>query len=127
VLARLGWHTSLIPAIVRQRQADLCKFKASLVYKSSLRRARTIQRNLVSKTKQKQPNKNNPPNQLTKQKQNKTKQKHPPNQLTKQKKQNKNTLQTGAQFSLSCGDQEGVLGRAWSGSLTVSRRANMPL
>ena len=28
------WHTPVIPALVRQRQADLCEFKASLVYKS---------------------------------------------------------------------------------------------
>ena len=28
------WHTPLIPALRRQRQADLCEFEASLVYKS---------------------------------------------------------------------------------------------
>ena len=28
------WHTPLIPALGRQRQADLCEFEASLVYKS---------------------------------------------------------------------------------------------
>ena len=28
------WCTPLIPALGRQRQADLCEFEASLVYKS---------------------------------------------------------------------------------------------
>ena len=28
------WYRPLIPALGRQRQADLCEFKASLVYKS---------------------------------------------------------------------------------------------
>ena len=28
------WHMPLLPALRRQRQADLCKFEASLVYKS---------------------------------------------------------------------------------------------
>ena len=42
-------HT-LIPALGRQRQADLCEFEASLVYRVSSRTARTvIQRNSVSK------------------------------------------------------------------------------
>ena len=29
--ARQWWHTTLIPALGRQRPVDLCKFKASLV------------------------------------------------------------------------------------------------
>jgi hypothetical protein len=29
------WPTPLIPAFRRQRQADLCEFKASLVYKEN--------------------------------------------------------------------------------------------
>jgi hypothetical protein len=39
--------TSLIPALQRQRQEDLCEFEASLVYKESSKITRTItQRNL---------------------------------------------------------------------------------
>ena len=44
----------LIPALGRQRQADLCEFKASLVYSVSSRTARATQRNPVSKKKTKQ-------------------------------------------------------------------------
>jgi hypothetical protein len=44
------WRTPLIPALRRQRQADL----ASLVYKVRSRTARAIQRNPVSKNKTKQ-------------------------------------------------------------------------
>jgi hypothetical protein len=29
------WHTPLIPALQRQREADLCEFEASLVYRVS--------------------------------------------------------------------------------------------
>jgi hypothetical protein len=39
----------LIQALRRQRQADLCEFKASLVYKVSSRTARVTQRKPVSK------------------------------------------------------------------------------
>ena len=47
------WHTPLIPALGRQRQA-ISTFKASLVYKVSSRTAsRAIQRNPVSKNKTK--------------------------------------------------------------------------
>jgi hypothetical protein len=38
----------LIPALGRQRQADLCEFKASLVYTVSSRSTRATQRNPVS-------------------------------------------------------------------------------
>ena len=30
--ARQWWHTALIPALGRQRQMDLCEFKATLGY-----------------------------------------------------------------------------------------------
>jgi hypothetical protein len=43
----------LVPAFKRQRQADLCAFKASLVYRVSSRTARATQRNPVSKRKKK--------------------------------------------------------------------------
>jgi len=43
----------LIPALRRQRQADLCKFKASLVCRVSFRSARATQRNHISKNKNK--------------------------------------------------------------------------
>ena len=45
---------SLIPALGRKRQVDLCKFKASLVYRVSSRTATTIpQRNPVSEKQRK--------------------------------------------------------------------------
>ena len=55
----MWWLTPLIPALRRQRQADLCEFKASLVYRASSRTgSKAIQRNPVSKNKkQKQTNK----------------------------------------------------------------------
>jgi hypothetical protein len=34
-----GCHTSLIPALRKQRQADLCEFEDSLVYRLSSREA----------------------------------------------------------------------------------------
>jgi hypothetical protein len=40
--------TPLIPALRRQRQVDLCKFKASMVYRASSRTARDTQKNPVS-------------------------------------------------------------------------------
>ena len=33
-IARLWWRTPLIPALGRQKQVDICEFKASLAYKS---------------------------------------------------------------------------------------------
>jgi hypothetical protein len=46
--SRAWWHTPLIPAFWRQRQA-ISEFEASLVYKVSSRTARATQRNPVSK------------------------------------------------------------------------------
>ena len=54
-------HTSLIPALRRQRQEDLCEFKACLVYRASSRTAKAVTQRTLSwknqnekKTKQKQ-------------------------------------------------------------------------
>jgi hypothetical protein len=43
---------TLIPALERQRQVDLCELKASLVYRVSSRIAKATQRNPVLKNKQ---------------------------------------------------------------------------
>jgi hypothetical protein len=45
--ARQWWHIPLIPALRRQKQMDLCKFEASLVYRVSSRTARATQRDPV--------------------------------------------------------------------------------
>lgn len=43
------------PALGRQRQADICEFRASLVYTVSFRTARAVtQRNPVSKKKERE-------------------------------------------------------------------------
>ena len=47
--ARHGGTHFLIPALRRQRQVDLCEFKASLVYKENSTTVMVIQRNSVSK------------------------------------------------------------------------------
>ena len=52
-----GWCTTSTAALRKQRQADLCEFKASLVYKSSSRRARATRRNPISKNKKTNKNK----------------------------------------------------------------------
>ena len=44
-------RTLLIPVLRKQRQKDLCEFKASWVYIASSRTARATHRNLVSKKK----------------------------------------------------------------------------
>lgn len=46
-------HTPLTPVLESQRQIDLCKYKASLVYIVSSRLARATQRDSVSKKKKK--------------------------------------------------------------------------
>ena len=41
----------LIPALEKQRQVDLCEFKANVAYIMSFRKLRAIQRDSVSKNK----------------------------------------------------------------------------
>jgi hypothetical protein len=43
----------LVPALGRQRQADIYEFGASMVYKVSSRTAKATQRNSISKIKNK--------------------------------------------------------------------------
>jgi hypothetical protein len=50
---RVWWCTPLIPAIRGQRQANLCKFEAILVYRASSRTAILTLRNAVFKNKDK--------------------------------------------------------------------------
>jgi hypothetical protein len=51
------WHMPSVSALERQRQVDLCEFKASLVYKE-FRTARAIHRKTLSQnTKPNQPTK----------------------------------------------------------------------
>jgi hypothetical protein len=42
-------QTSLIPALKRQRQADLCEFKTSLIYRAHFRITRATERDPISK------------------------------------------------------------------------------
>ena len=49
-VGQVWWLTPLIPApLRRQREADLCEFEVSLVYRGSSRTAKATQRNLDSK------------------------------------------------------------------------------
>ena len=57
VLAGQWWHVHLIPSPRRQRHAELCEFKASLVYRARCRIARATQRNPASKKKKNKTNK----------------------------------------------------------------------
>ena len=43
-----------IPALGRQRQEDCCKFEASLVYRVSSKTTRTVQRDPVSKMRERE-------------------------------------------------------------------------
>ena len=71
----------LISALGRQRQADLCEFEASLVYKVSSRTASAVtQRNPVSEHEKKRKEK--------KRKEKKTKQKKRKEKKRKEKKRN---------------------------------------
>lgn len=45
----MGWHTPLVPAPRRQRQAKLHEFEASLLFKVSSRTGEATQRNSESK------------------------------------------------------------------------------
>ena len=49
--ARWWWYTPLIPALRRWRQADLCEFEASLVYRVRSRTARATEKNQFQKKK----------------------------------------------------------------------------
>lgn len=51
--ARWWKHISLIPALGRLRQADICEFKASLIYRASSRAAKeTLSRKTIQTNKQ---------------------------------------------------------------------------
>ena len=46
------WHTPLIPALGRQRQVDICEFKASLVYRVNSRTGSNATEKLEKQNKQ---------------------------------------------------------------------------
>jgi hypothetical protein len=57
LLAGCWWRMPLIPALKRQRQADLYEIKASLAYRVSSRTAKSTQRNPTLKTNNNNKNK----------------------------------------------------------------------
>ena len=48
VPGRQYWHTSLMPALGKQKQVDLCESETSLAYRATSRTARVTQKNPVS-------------------------------------------------------------------------------
>lgn len=46
------WYRSLVSALRRQSQADLCDFKASLVYRASFRTTTATERTLLQKVEE---------------------------------------------------------------------------
>lgn len=46
------WYTPLVPALGRQKQADIYEFEASLVYRPSSKTAKDTQRTLSWKKKE---------------------------------------------------------------------------
>ena len=61
-LAAQWWHIPFIPALGRQRQPDLCEFKARMIYRVSSKTSRATKRNPVWNI-QMEPNQ--PTNQIT--------------------------------------------------------------
>ena len=57
IIRQAWWCRVLISALVRQRQADLSEFKASLIYKANSWAARATHRNPVFKHQENQSNK----------------------------------------------------------------------
>jgi hypothetical protein len=49
LLAGQWWSMPLILALGKQRQADICEFETSLLYRVSFRMARATQRNCLGK------------------------------------------------------------------------------